>query len=258
MLKEAGYTPDKVNSLEDILKICQAQNKRHNLGFLYRGDTPNNLVVDFLPILCSYGAWVVDENNNPTIDTAKFRAAVEMYKGLIETGRAVKKEDFIAAIANKAATMGIGWPGWYTPTKNSTMDYLAITGRAFEFSVPYNANIYGIWTIGVPNNSMKKEKAVKLLEYLMDPKLQKETVSWGGVPCRYSSLKASDVLEKFPQYKVVCKALEGGVYRPVMQEWTEFYTILGKELKLILDEEKNTAEGLRDAQRLLEELMRKE
>ena len=255
MIKEAGYKPEDIRSLDDILKICQFQEKRHNLGFLYRGDTPNNIVVDFLPILCSYGGWVVDENNNPTINNAKFRAALQMYKGLIETGRAVKKEDLIAAVANKAATMGVGWPGWYTPTRNSSMDYLAISGRAFGFSIPYNANIYGVWTIGIPKNSGKKESAAKLLSYLMEPELQKATVPWGGVPCRYSSLNDPVVLAKFPQYEVICKALEGGVYRPVMQEWSQFYTILGKEMKRILDDEISVDEGVTVAQEKLEELM---
>ena len=257
MIKEAGYTPEEINSIEDILKICRFQKKRHNLGFMYRGDTANNIVVDFLPILLSRGTYVVDENNKPTINTPEFAEAIYMYKSLIKTGRAAKKDDLIAAIANKSAAIGIGWPGWYTPTRNSSMDYIALNGRYRDDRMAFNSNIYGIWTIGIPQTSRNKEQAVKLLAYLMDKDVQKATVKSGGVPCRYSSLKDPEILNKFPQYEAVRKALEGGVYRPVMEKWSQFYTILGREMKLMLEDKKTVPQGLEDAQRDLEEMLKK-
>ena len=257
MIKEAGYTPEEINSIEDILKICRFQKKRHNLGFMYRGDTANNIVVDFLPILLSRGTYVVDKNNTPTINTPEFAEAIFMYKSLIKTGRAAKKDDLIAAIANKSAAIGIGWPGWYTPTRNSSMDYIALNGRYRDDRMAFNSNIYGIWTIGIPQTSKNKQYAIELLKYLMDKEVQKSTVNYGGVPCRYSSLKDPEILNKFPQYEAVRKALEGGVYRPVMEEWSQFYTILGREMKLMLEDKKTVPQGLEDAQRDLEEMLKK-
>lgn len=257
MIKEAGYDADKIESLEDLLKIARMQKKRHNLGFMYRGDTNNNIVVDFLPILLARGSWVVDENNKPTIDTPEFCEAMHFYLDLIKTGRAAKKNDLIAAIANKSAALGIGWPGWYTPTRNSSMDYIAITGKFRSDFPAHNSNIYGIWTIGIPENSKNKKYAIELLKYLMDKDVQKSTVPYGGVPCRYSSLRDEEILKKFPQYKAVCKALEGGVYRPVMQDWSKFYTVLGREMKLIIDEKKSVKGGLESAQEDLNILMLK-
>lgn len=256
MIKEAGYTPEEINSIEDILKICRFQKKRHNLGFMYRGDTANNIVVDFLPILLSRGTYVVDKNNRPTINTPEFAEAIYMYKSLIKTGRAAKKDDLIAAIANKSAAIGIGWPGWYTPTRNSSMDYIALNGRYRDDRMAFNSNIYGIWTIGIPQTSKNKQYAVELLKYLMDKEVQKSTVNNGGVPCRYSSLKDPEILNKFPQYEAVRKALEGGVYRPVMEKWSQFYTILGREMKLMLEDKKTVPQGLEDAQRDLEEMLK--
>ena len=257
MIKEAGYTPEEINSIEDILKICRFQKKRHNLGFMYRGDTANNIVVDFLPILLSRGTYVVDKNNKPTINTPEFAEAIYMYKSLIKTGRAAKKDDLIAAIANKSAAIGIGWPGWYTPTRNSSMDYIALNGRYRDDRMAFNSNIYGIWTIGIPQTSKNKQYAIELLKYLMDKEVQKSTVNNGGVPCRYSSLKDPEILNKFPQYEAVRKALEGGVYRPVMEKWSQFYTILGSEMKLMLEDKKTVPQGLEDAQRDLEEMLKK-
>lgn len=252
LVKAAGYDADSIQSLEDILKICEAAKADGKKGFIYRGDTPNNLVVDAMPILLSYGAWVVDKDNKPTVNTPEFKQAMNFYMKLIATGDAEVKDDLIASVDNGAGAMGIGWPGWYKPTSDSKADYCAITGKVASDSKAYNANVYGVWTIGVTANSQHKELTSALLSYLMDKDVQLSTVTDGGVPCRYSSLKNEEVLSQFPQYKVVCAALEGGVYRPVIEDWTEFYTILGTELGNIVSGVKTVEQGLNDAQAQLE------
>ena len=152
-VEAAGYTADTIASLEDVLKICQQAQADGKKGFIYRGDGQNNLVVDFLPILLSYGGWVIDENNKPTVNTDEFKAAMNYYLELIATGEAQVKDDLIASVDTGAGTMGIGWPGWYTPTADSTADYIALSGAATAGAEAYNSNVYGIWTIGVPAKS---------------------------------------------------------------------------------------------------------
>ncbi|MBQ3653797.1 MAG: extracellular solute-binding protein [Synergistaceae bacterium] len=244
-----------LNSLDDLLSVCRAAKESGKKGFIYRGDTENNLVVDFMPVLLSFGAWVLDGNNKPSVNTPEFREAVKFYLELIATGDAEAKDDLIATIDSGAGTMGVGWPGWYLPSESSNADYCAITGRVSNDGTAHNANVYGVWTIGIPANSTHKALAAELLKYLINPAVQKSTVEFGGVPCRYSSLTDPEVLAKFPQYKVVCAALEGGVYRPVIEEWTEFYTILGTELGNIFNGVKTVDKGLEDAQTALEQLM---
>ena len=250
-----GSANGGMDTLQDILTTCQRAAERGSKGFLYRGDSHNNTVVDFLPILLSFGGWVVDENNQPTVDTEEFHRAVDYYLQLISTGEAQVKDDLIASVDSGAATMGIGWPGWYTPTDETTADYTAITGVAEPGAEAYNANVYGIWTIGVPANAPHPDLGEELLAYLMDPDVQKSTIPSGGVPCRYSSLQDPEVLEAYPQYEVVCRALEGGKYRPVLAQWPQMYDILGAELDNILNNVKTTDQGLADAQSQLESLL---
>lgn len=254
-VEAAGYTADKIESLDDLLAICKNAQAAGKKGFIYRGDNQNNLVVDFLPILLSFGGWVIDDDKKPTVNTDEFKAAMNYYLELIATGEAQVKDDLIASVDTGAGTMGIGWPGWYTPTADSTADYTALKGVATAGAKAYNSNVYGIWTIGVPNNSQHKDLGVKLLSYLMDADVQKSTVPSGGVPCRYSSLQDADVLATYPQYEVVCQALESGMYRPVIAEWTQFYTILGTEMDNIVNGVKTVDQGLADAQANLEQLM---
>ena len=256
-VEEAGYTTDTVDSLEAVLDICQQAQANGKKGFIYRGDSQNNLVVDFLPILLSHGGWVVDENNQPTVNSEEFVNAMNYYMELIATGEAQVKDDLVASVDTGAATMGVAWPGWYTPTSDSAADYIALNGKAAPGAEAYNANVYGIWCLGIPSNSQNKELAAELLTYLMDPEVQYSTVASGGVPCRYSSLQDEEVLKTYPQYEVVCQALESGVYRPVVAQWTEFYTTLGSEMDNIINGAKTVEEGLNDAQAALEELMAK-
>ena len=255
IVEEAGYTADTVDSLEAVLDICQQAQANGKKGFIYRGDNQNNLVVDFLPILLSYGGWVVDENNQPTVNSEEFVNAMNYYMELIATGEAQVKDDLVASVDSGAAAMGIAWPGWYTPTADTPADYIALNGKATPDAEANNANVYGIWCLGIPSNSQNKELAAELLAYLMDPEVQYGTVASGGVPCRYSSLQDEEVLAQYPQHEVVCQALESGVYRPVIAEWTEFYTTLGSEMDNIINGAKTVEEGLNDAQAALEELM---
>ncbi len=255
VVEKAGYSADDMTCLKEYMDVCKKATENGNLGFMYRGDSANNYVVDFLPILLSYGGWVVDDNNNPTIDTPQFKEAMDFYKELIATGKAEKRDELIMAIANGAAAMAVGWPGWYTPTAKSSSDYIAITGKVTDDDNAYNANVYGIWAIGIPDNCPNKELSMKLFNYLMDKDVQKSTIEYGGVPCRYSSLQDEDILAENPQFHAVFDALEGGVYRPVMKEWPDFYTVLVEEMSKIISEEKTVEDGLKDAQRKLEEIL---
>lgn len=256
LVKKAGYDATSIDSLDAMLAICKDAKANGKKGFIYRGDSENNIVVDFLPILLSYGGWVIDDNNKPTVNTKEFKEAMNYYLELIATGDAEVKDDLIATVDSGKGAMGVGWPGWYLPTTESTADYSAITGKVSSNSEAYNANVYGVWTIGLTANGANKELSMKLLDYLMNAEVQKSTVTSGGVPCRYSSLKDTEILKQYPQYEVVCKALEGGVYRPVIEQWTEFYTILGTEMGNIINGKKSVDDGLNDAQAKLETLMK--
>ena len=74
LLADAGYAPEDIDSFQDIQDIAQktrAADSSKN-GFLIRGGSADNILSDFLPHLVVHGGWVVDENNNPTVDTPEF------------------------------------------------------------------------------------------------------------------------------------------------------------------------------------------
>ena len=255
LIADAGYAPEDIDTFADLKDIAEKTNAAGKKGFLIRGGSGDNIVSDFIPHLLAYGGWVVDENNQPTVNTPEFKAAFENYINLYKLGDTMDKDDIVAAIDNGDAALAQGWPGWYVPTADSNANYTVIPTKLDDNDTPKNTSMYGVWTIGVCENSPNKELAVELLEYLMDPEVQLSTIDGGGVPCRYSCLLNEDVLAKYPHLETVCGALETGVYRPVIEEWAEFTNILGTEMDSVIQGVKSMDQGLADAQSALEALL---
>ena len=258
LLADAGYAPEDIDSFADIQDIAQktrAADPNKN-GFLIRGGSADNILSDFLPHLVAHGGWVVDENNNPTVNTPEFKAAMEDYLALYNVGGTLDKDDIVASVTSGETALAQIWPGWYTPTADGPADYTTIPTKLTDDSQPLDAvALQGVWCIGIPDNAPNKELALELLEYVMSPQVQLESIEHDGVPCRYSCLTDPTVLETYPHLETVCGALETGVYRPVIEEWTEFTNILGTEMDNIIQGTKTMDEALAYAQEQLEQLM---
>ena len=255
LIADAGYTPEDITTFEDLKVIAQKTKDAGKTGFLIRGGSADNIVSDFIPHLLVHGGWVIDENNQPTVDTPEFKAAMQEYLDLYALGGTMDKDDIVAAIDGGTAALGQAWPGWYVPTADTNANYTVIPTKLNDSDTAKNTSMYGVWCIGIPNNAPHKDLALELLEYVMSPEVQLASIEVGGVPCRTSCLLNEDVLITYPQYETVCAALETGVYRPVIAEWTQFTNILGTEMDNIIQGTKTIDQGLADAQTQLVELM---
>lgn len=256
LVKAAGYTGDgDITSWDDVMKIAQSAKDSGKNGYLVRGGNPDSILSDFIPVMLANGAWVVDDDNNPTVDTDEMKQALTQYKELAETGQSMEKDDIVAQIDNGDAALAVGWPGWYSPTDESAGSYTVIPGKLTADSEEVNTSLYGVWCIGVPQNAPNKDLGVKLLEYLMDKDVQLSTIDAGGVPCRYSCLQDEEVLAKYPTLSIVCDALEKGVYRPVISEWNDFTTTFGTEIDNYMQGAESLDDALKNAQSQLELLM---
>ena len=258
LLADAGYAPEDIDSFADLMDIAQktkAADSNKN-GFLIRGGSADNILSDFLPHLVVHGGWVVDENNNPTVDTPEFKAAMQEYLDLYALGSTLDKDDIVASVTSGETALAQIWPGWYTPTADGPANYTTIPTKLTDDSAPVDAvALQGVWCIGIPDNAPHKDLALELLEYVMSPEVQLASIENNGVPCRYSCLTDSTVLETYPHLQTVCGALETGVYRPVIEEWTEFTNILGTEMDNVIQGTKTLDEALSYAQEQLEQLM---
>lgn len=255
LIADAGYKPEDIDTFADLMDIAKKVNAAGKKGFLIRGGSGDNIVSDFIPHLLAYNGWVVDENNKPTVNTPEFKAAFENYINLYKLGDTMDKDDIVAAIDSGEAALAQGWPGWYVPKADSNANYTVIPTKLDDGDTAKNTSMYGVWTVGICNNSQNKDLALKLLQYIMDPETQLASIDNGGVPCRYSCLLNEDVLAKYPHLETVCSALETGVYRPVIEQWAEFTNTLGTEMDAVIQGTKTMDQGLADAQQQLELLL---
>ena len=255
LIADAGYAPEDITTFEDLKVIAQKTKDAGKIGFLIRGGSADNIVSDFIPHLLVHGGWVIDSNNQPTVDTPEFKAAMQEYLDLYALGSSMDKDDIVAAIDGGTAVLGQAWPGWYVPKADTNANYTVIPTKLNDADTAKNTSMYGVWCIGIPNNAPHKELALELLKHVMSAEVQLDSIQVGGVPCRTSCLLNPDVLAVYPQYEIVCAALQTGVYRPVIAEWTQFTSILGTEMDNIIQGTKTIDQGLADAQALLTELM---
>ncbi|MDO4614498.1 MAG: extracellular solute-binding protein [Lachnospiraceae bacterium] len=255
LVEAAGYTGDDIDSWEDVEKIAAAVQQTGKNGYVTRGGSADSILTDVMPVMLANGAWIVDENNNPTVNTPEMKAAIEQYTALLETGMTMEKDDIVAQIDNGDGALAVGWPGWYSPTEDSNGSYTVIPTKLTDNGETLSTSVYGVWSIGIPANAPHKDLALSLLNYLMDPEVQLSTIDGGGVPCRYSCLENEDVLAKYPTMSVVCDALEVGVYRPIITQWNDFNEILGTEIDNYLQGVESLDDALANAQSQLEVLM---
>ena len=117
LLSEAGYAPEDIDSFADLMDIAQKTKDAHpdKNGFLVRGGSADNILSDFLPHLVVHGGWVVDENNNPTVDTPEFKAAMEEYLALYNLGSSLDKDDIVASVTAGDTALAQIWPAGTPP-----------------------------------------------------------------------------------------------------------------------------------------------
>lgn len=256
LLESAGYTDvAELDSWEDVMKIATTVNEAGKPGYLLRAQAGDNIVSDFLSVLLANGGWVLDKDNNVTINTPEFKAALNQYIELLKVGKILDKDDIVAAIDTGEGAMALGWPGWYVPAVDGAASYTVIPTKLTEDSEPVSTSIYGVWFIGMAANSQNKDITLKLMEYLTSPEIQLASVQIGGVPCRHSVLGNADVLAKYPHLAIVHEALQHGVYRPLIKQWTDFTLALGAELDNAVQGVKDVDTALADAQVACEMVM---
>ena len=234
----------------DVLELAQTMKADGVDGYLLRAGAGDSNVSDFLPVLKSFGAWVMnDDYTEITINTPEAKAALQMYIDLYKAGNMLDKDNIVAAINSGTAAMAVGWPGW------GADHYTTIPTMADEDSEPQNSSIYGCWFIGMAANSTHKDLALEFLEEVTSAEYQQETVEIGGVPCRESCLLNEESLEINPNLEVVYGSLSVGTYRPFVTFWSEYYTILGPYLEAAVMGQMTVDEALDTAQAELESLL---
>ena len=247
-LTASGSSTDRLQSLENLLAVCKAAKQRGEIGFAYHESFEERITLDFLPVLRSFDGWFLDHEGKPSIYTKKFQDAVNFFLDLTATGKAVPDADFVSTIDSGKAAMGFIRSDWYALTAKSAATYIVFPGAATRGGEKHNAGTCTIWGLGVPAASQNPELAERLLEYLANANIQRNMLSSGATPCRYSILQDPVLQKEYPHYAKVLDALEHSQYVPAVEEWPQMCDILGEELWKAMAGRKKVTESLEDAQ----------
>lgn len=251
----SNSSTDRIQSLENMLAVCKAAKQRGEIGFAYHESFQDRVTLDFLPILRSFDGWFLDHEGKPSIYTKKFQDAVNFFLELTATGKSLPRSEFIRAIDSGRAAMGFIRSDWYAPSAKSAATYLVFPGAASRGGETHPAGTCVIWGLGIPANSQYPELAERLLEYLINPNIQKSILPAGVTPCRYSILQDAELRKEYPCFGKVCAALENSQYAPALTEWPQMCDILGEELWKVMAGRKLVTECLADAQSRMETLL---
>lgn len=240
----------------EVLETARKVQDSGKDGFLVRAQAGDNITSDFLAVLLAHGGKVLDENNQPTINTLEFKKALEMYIDLKNTGAIMDKDDIVAAISGEKAALSLSWPGWYVPETDGPAHYTVIPTKVDESAPSNPSSIYGIWFVGIAANSQNREMTLKLLEYVTNAENQLASVENGGVSTRHSVYQNKEVIDKYPHLEIIYNALQSGVYRPLVTEWNNITIALGNELDAAVQGAKTVDQALADAQYAVERIMK--
>lgn len=254
VLKKNGYDAPPTD-WESVLELAKKVNATGTYGFLARAQAGENIVTDVDPLLLSAGGQILDDDDKVTINTPEYKKALDLYIQLIKAGKIMAKDDIVAAVNNGSAAMSLIWPGWYTPGGDDSTSFALMPNKIGPNDPEYDSAWYGLWYLGVTANSQNKDLALKFIQYATSAESEIATVQYGLTPIRHSPYKDASVLKQSPQLAVVYEALQKGVYRPAVPQWTEITNTLGTELDNAVQGAKSVDEALADAQSACEEVM---
>ncbi|WP_019132604.1 extracellular solute-binding protein [Peptoniphilus obesi] len=242
---------------ESVLQAAKTVKKTGKNGYIIRGQQGNPIVTDYLPILWAYGGDVFDKDNNITIDSQEAIDALNLYIELYKNGENYEKNDLIASVSDGNGAMTLGWPSWFIQGSESTAQYSKIPGKKDKDSKENPAGMLGNWMIGVASNTKNKDLAVKFVEFITSSDAQKTMAENGGTPTRHSVYQDKDLKEKFPYFETMEQAIENGVVRPRLVEWSEMEEVLGTELSAAVAGQKDAKTALIDAKAGMESIKNK-
>ncbi|MBR1855880.1 MAG: extracellular solute-binding protein [Oribacterium sp.] len=254
------YNPDRVSdassldSWEGILEECQKASEGGKKGYAIRGQAGNPIVSDFLPILWAFGGDLFDESNNVILDSPESRKALEFYCSLYSTGSNFEKDDLIDAIVSGDAAIALGWPSWFISGDGATASIAQIPGKQSASSEALATGEIGNWLLGVTTNSSNPELALKLAVYLTSSDVQKQALSYGGIPTRKSLFRNPDIIAQYPYFEQIYSGTNNSRVRPRTTKWSRIEEVFGEELLKCINQDQSVDDTIVNSQKSIQAL----
>ena len=247
--------PGSLKTWNGILTACEEVKASGKNGYAIRGQSGNPIVSDFLPILWAFGGDLFNENNKVILNSRQSREALEFYCKLYQTGGNYDKDALIAAINNGDAAIALGWPSWFITGGGATASIEKIPGQLSPISETFATGEIGNWLLGVTTNSKEPELALKLAIYLTSADVQREALSYGGIPTRKSVFKDDSIIAKYPYFEQIYSGTNNSRVRPRTTKWSEIENVFGAELVKCIEGSQSVEDTLKISQKAISDLI---
>jgi multiple sugar transport system substrate-binding protein len=158
------------------------------------------------------------------------------------------------------ASMMMNWPFMWSPAQDPSQSQIVgkLGGAILPAGPAGSASIDGTdaWTIS--NSSPNPELAQSLIEFYLDPEIQKrQAIDTGWLPIRLSALADKEVQEKLPNAAVVLEQATLPYDSFVTPDFNEVTQALGTEVQKALQKQKTAAEAIADASDLVTAIIKR-
>ena len=227
LFRNVDKVPSKPDTFADIKSACEAVEGDCLTTQLkqYEG-----LTVNTLGFINGWGGSVIDDNGEPTVESAEAKAGLQALVDAYEDGTIAKgstaatEEETNLAFTEGNTALAINWPYMYTNAVEA--------GLNFEVQPLVGENGVGVSTLGGYNNginvnSKHKATAKDFIEFIINEENQLSFAKASFPPVLASIYDDAALIEEHPYLPALKESLENAKPRPV----SPFYPAISKAIQ---------------------------
>ena len=227
LFRNVDKVPSKPDTFADIKSACEAVEGDCLTTQLkqYEG-----LTVNTLGFINGWGGTVIDDNGEPTVESAEAKAGLQALVDAYEDGTIAKdstaatEEETNLAFTEGNTALAINWPYMYTNAQEA--------GVNFEVQPLVGKDGVGVSTLGGYNNginvnSKHKQTAKDFIEFIINEENQLSFAEASFPPVLASIYDDAELVAKHPYLPALKVSLENAQPRPV----SPFYPAISKAIQ---------------------------
>jgi ABC-type glycerol-3-phosphate transport system substrate-binding protein len=109
----------------------------------------------------------------------------------------------------------------------------------------------------MPANSVRKDEAWQFIAWVESPEIVRERALRGHAPTRLDIFRDPEVLARFPHYAAIEDMVARAKKVPIFRYTAMMGDVIGREVSLAAIGEKSVEQALADAERGLQDLLRR-
>ncbi len=218
----------------------------------------HNTVFDFCLQLWSRGGLLVDEMGKVNVNTIPAVQGLEFYRTAVKDKDAVHPEsarfDSVragSAFAKGEAAMMINWFGFASVCEVDPTS--TVKGKVEVALLPAahglksaSLNVYWLYTMGA--GSKHKQVAYDFIRFAVNEANDKLLTLEGGIGCRISTWKDTEINQIVPYYHKLEQLHEGAKTLPQKSNWADIAVLIDEMVLLALNSDKAVVDIVKEAQ----------